>query len=77
MIKKSTGKEHMRLALQIRISYLFMLIPIVVFLGYIFYNLWQTNERYEKMLNSVVTASEFSLDFKNDYDYSCLNSCYY
>ena len=69
MIKKSTGKEHSRLALQIRISYLFMLIPIVVFLGYIFYNLWQTNERYEKMLNSVVTASEFSLDFKNDYDY--------
>lgn len=69
MIKKSNGKEHSRLALQIRISYLFMLIPIVVFLGYIFYNLWQTNERYEKMLNSVVTASEFSLDFKNDYDY--------
>lgn len=69
MIKKSTGKEHSRLALQIRISYLFMLIPVLVFLGYIFYNLWQTNERYEKMLNSVVTASEFSLDFKNDYDY--------
>lgn len=69
MIKKSTGKEHSRLALQIRISYLFMLIPMVVFLGYIFYNLWQTNERYEMMLNSVVTASEFSLDFKNDYDY--------
>ncbi len=69
MIKKSTGKEHSRLALQIRISYLFMLIPIVVFLGYIFYNLWKTNERYEMMLNSVVTASEFSLDFKNDYDY--------
>lgn len=69
MIKKNTGKEHTRLALQIRISYLFMLIPIVVFLIYIFYNIWMTNERYENMLNTVVTASEFSLDFKNDYDY--------
>lgn len=69
MIKNNTGKEHTRLALQIRISYLFMLIPIMVFLFYIFYNLWNTNERYEKMLNSVVTASEFSLDFKNDFDY--------
>ncbi len=69
MRKKSSEREQGKLALQIRISYLFLLIPIVFFLVYVFYNLWQTNERYEKMLNSVVTASEFSLDFKNDYDY--------
>ncbi len=68
-MSKRKMREHSRLALQIRISYLFLLIPIVIFLIYIFYNLWQTNERYETMLNSVVTASEFSLDFKNDYDY--------
>jgi two-component system sensor histidine kinase YesM len=69
MSRKHSDREHSRLALQIRISYLFLLIPIVLFLIYIFYNLWQTNERYETMLNSVVSASEFSLDFKNDYDY--------
>ena len=69
MNRKKNAKEHSKLALQIRMSYLFLLIPIVIFLIYVFYNLWQTNERYEKMLNSVVTASEFSLDFKNDYDY--------
>ncbi|MBO6284270.1 MAG: sensor histidine kinase, partial [Pseudobutyrivibrio sp.] len=69
-MKSRTGdREQGKLALQIRISYLFLLIPIVIFLIYVFYNLWETNSRYEKMLNSVVTASEFSLDFKNDYDY--------
>lgn len=69
-MKSRTGdREQGKLALQIRISYLFLLIPIVIFLIYVFYNLWETNSRYETMLNSVVTASEFSLDFKNDYDY--------
>ncbi|MCR4998296.1 MAG: sensor histidine kinase, partial [Lachnospiraceae bacterium] len=69
MLSRKSKRERPKLALQIRISYLFLLIPIVVFVVYIFYNLWQTNERYETMLNSVVKASEFSLDFKNDYDY--------
>ncbi|WP_028242207.1 sensor histidine kinase [Pseudobutyrivibrio ruminis] len=69
MRSKNSEKEQGKLALQIRMSYLFLLIPILFFLGYVFYNLWETNSRYDKMLNSVVTASEFSLDFKNDYDY--------
>ena len=69
MRNRNSDKEQGGLALKIRISYLFLLIPIFIFLIYVFYNLWATNSRYEKMLNSVVTASEFSLDFKNDYDY--------
>ena len=69
MRNRNSDKEQGGLALKIRISYLFLLIPIFIFLIYVFYNLWETNSRYEKMLNSVVTASEFSLDFKNDYDY--------
>ncbi len=36
---------------------------------YAFYNLWVVNTRYNDMLNSVVEASEFSLDFKEDFDY--------
>jgi two-component system sensor histidine kinase YesM len=36
---------------------------------YVFHGLWMTNERYKDMLNSVVAASEFSLDFKEDFDY--------
>lgn len=68
--RKNRGKENRsRLATQIRISYLFLLLPNIVFLIFAFYNMWQFNERYNKMLNSVVVASEFSLDFKEDFDY--------
>ena len=68
--QREIGKKNKsRLATQIRISYLILLLPNVVFMVYAFYNLWVTNERYNEMLNSVVVASEFSLDFKNDFDY--------
>lgn len=57
------------LATKIRYSYLTLLIPIILFLLFCFYNLWAGNRRYEDMINSVVVASEFSMDFKKDFDY--------
>ena len=62
-------KQRSKLASQIRLSYLILLLPNIVFMIYAFYNLFWVNERYNTMLNSVVTASEFSLDFKEDFDY--------
>lgn len=64
---KNTNKS--RLAYQIRISYIVLLLPNLVFMIYAFYNLYLINVRYNDMLNSVVVASEFSLDFKEDFDY--------
>ncbi len=46
-----------------------LLLPSIVFMIYAFYNLRVMNDRYNDMLNSVVVASEFSLDFKEDFDY--------
>ncbi len=66
---KDSKKNKSRLATQIRISYLILILPNLVFMFYALYNLWQINERYNEMLNSVVVASEFSLDFKEDFDY--------
>ena len=63
------ARNKSRLANQIRISYLILLLPNVIFMLYAFYNLWLINDRYNEMLNSVVVASEFSLDFKEDFDY--------
>lgn len=57
------------LATKIRYSYLFLLIPLLIFLVFTFYNLWDMNHNYEDMVNSTVVASEFSLDFKKDFDY--------
>lgn len=66
---KRFRKGQSKLATQIRISYLILLLPSVIFMVYAFYNLWKVNERYNEMLASVVKASEFSLDFKEDFDY--------
>lgn len=57
------------LATKIRYSYLFLLIPLLIFLVFTFYNLRDMNHNYEDMVNSTVVASEFSLDFKKDFDY--------
>lgn len=54
---------------KIRYSYFILLVPIVLFLIFCFYNLWYNNKSYGDMINSVVVASEFSLDFKKDFDY--------
>ena len=67
--KKDKSGIESKLATQIRISYLILLLPNIVFMVYAFYNLWLVSERYNEMLNSVVVASEFSLDFKEDFDY--------
>lgn len=40
-----------------------------MFLIFCFYNLWAANYRYQDMINSTVAASEFTLDFKKDFDY--------
>ncbi|MBE5875777.1 MAG: sensor histidine kinase [Lachnospiraceae bacterium] len=57
------------LASKIRYSYFVLLVPFVIFLGFCIYNLWAVNNNYEDMILSTVVASEFSLDFKKDFDY--------
>ncbi len=57
------------LATKIRFSYLVLLVPIFFILFFSIYNLWSCNKRYEDMINSTLVASEFSLDFKKDFDY--------
>lgn len=66
---RRSKRDKSKLATQIRISYVILLLPSIIFIVYAFYNLWNVNERYNDMLNSVVAASEFSLDFKEDFDY--------
>ena len=57
------------LATKIRFSYLVLLVQIFSILFFSIYNLWSGNQRYEDMINSTLVASEFSLDFKKDFDY--------
>ena len=57
------------LATKIRLSYLILLVPVSLIMFYSLFNLWYSNQRYEDMINSTLVASEFSLDFKKDFDY--------
>ena len=57
------------LATKIRYSYMIMMVPMIIFPIICFYSLWTINRHYEDMINSTVVASEFSLDFKKDFDY--------
>ncbi|MBR5938539.1 MAG: sensor histidine kinase [Clostridiales bacterium] len=68
MTKEKARKPRSHLATQIRISYIVLLLPSVVFMCYAFYNMWHINERNNKMISSVVAASEISLKFKEDFD---------
>ena len=61
--------ENAPLASKIRYSYLILIIPVALMMIFCFYNMWKGNKEYKDMLNSVGVASEFSLDFKKDFDY--------
>lgn len=61
--------NKMTFAAKIRFSYLLILFPMIVFPIFCFINLWSVNRNYEDMINSTMVASEFSLDFKKDFDY--------
>lgn len=57
------------LATKIRYSYIAILIPLALFIIYAFINMWSMNRKYFEMIDSTVKASQFSIDFKNDFDY--------
>lgn len=61
--------NHSTLATKIRYSYFLLLVPMFVFLVFCIYHLWDSSRNYEDMINSTMMASEFSLDFKKDFDY--------
>lgn len=56
-------------ATKIRYSYLVVMVPVTLFMIFCFYNFWNGNRNHEAMISSTVMASEFSLDFKKDFDY--------
>jgi len=57
------------LATKIRYSYIVILVPLVMFIIFALAILWSMNRNYSRMLESLTTASEFSLEFKSDFDY--------
>ena len=59
----------MPLASKIRYSYVIVILPILVFMGICVVTLVSQNRRYYEIIDAAGKASEFSLDFKKDFDY--------
>lgn len=53
----------------IRYSYFILLLPMFLFVIFCIFSIWNSNKRYEDIINSAVAASGFNLDFKKDFDY--------
>lgn len=66
-IKKTV--DNSTLATKIRYSYLLIIVPLLTFVCICLFYIWRGNNMYAEMINSAVVASEFSLDFKKDFDY--------
>ncbi len=64
-----TYYRNLSLADKIRYSYAVVLIPMLVIIVICVLNLYLNNARYKDMIESAVVAGEFSLDFKEDFDY--------
>ncbi len=54
---------------KIRISYGAVLVPMFIVVVICIVNMYLGNVRYKDLIQSAVVASEFSLDFKEDFDY--------
>lgn len=54
---------------KIRISYAVIIVPMLILVIISLVNLYLGNVRYKNMIESAVVAGEFSLDFKDDFDY--------
>lgn len=70
-LKKRIKQVYNRLSLtsKIRISYGLIIVPMVLFLFISLLNIWVINHRYGQLVEAAGIASEFSLDFKKDFDY--------
>ena len=63
MMSEKKKSQRSRLATQIRISYLILLFPSVIFMVFAFTYIMMINRQYNNMVSSVVKASAFILDF--------------
>lgn len=54
---------------KISIAFLFLIVPMVIFVGIWFANVLGASENYDKAIRNTAIISEFNLDFKKNYDY--------
>lgn len=54
---------------KISLAFLFLMVPMVIFVGIWFVNVLGASENYDKAIRNTAIISKFNLDFKKNYDY--------
>lgn len=67
--KIKTTYNSLPLDYKIRYAYGLITVPMVIFLIVCLINIWVINQKYGTLIKAAGIASEFSLDFKKDFDY--------
>ncbi|MDO4475568.1 MAG: sensor histidine kinase [Lachnospiraceae bacterium] len=70
-MKNSWKKKisNMPLSQKLRWAFAIVLVPLITMLGLCIAMIWNENRHYDEMVEASVKASEFSLDFKKEFDY--------
>ena len=66
--KIANAYRHLSLVSRIRLSYIIPFVPVILLYIFSYYNFWDSYQKYGAMINSVVKASAFNMDFKHDFD---------
>ncbi len=61
--------QNLKLSTQISIIFMGMFIPTTILLGVWFFNVMHYNNEYAALVRNASTISDFSIDFKNNFDY--------
>ena len=61
--------QDLRMRYKISVAFILMLVPMILLVGMWFYNVLQYNEHYSRTVRNTSIISEFSLDFKKNYDH--------
>ncbi|MDK2807686.1 MAG: two-component system, sensor histidine kinase YesM [Clostridiales bacterium] len=70
-MRKQIMEKYLNLSLvaKMRYSYLVIIVPVFLFVSLLFWNIQNYNRQYDNIVKSASSASEFSIDFKKDFDY--------
>ncbi len=60
---------HLRLARKIQLLLLFIILPLMILFVVFLLNVYNYNQKYDKIIANAAEAARFSIDFKEDFDY--------
>ena len=61
--------ENMKLNRKIQLSLLLVILPTVILFMFLFFNVYNYNQKYDRIISNASEAGRFSINFKEEFDY--------